>query len=54
MQLLLNQTRVDKAQERLEMAKEQNLDTLDAFKTGLEKQQAKLDEAKKVLAEASA
>jgi electron transport complex protein RnfC len=52
--VLAAQTRVDKAQERLEMAQEQNLDTLDAFKTGLEKQQAKLDEAKKVLAEASA
>lgn len=51
--VLAAQTRVDKAKERLEMAKEQNLDTLDAFKTGLEKQQAKLDEAKKVLAEAS-
>ena len=52
--VLAAQTRVDKAQERLEMAEEQNLDTIDAFKTGLEKQQAKLDEAKKVLAEASA
>ncbi|WP_283786365.1 electron transport complex subunit RsxC [Bermanella sp. WJH001] len=52
--VLAAQTRVDKAQERLEMAQEQNLDTIDAFKTGLEKQQAKLDDAKKALAEASA
>jgi len=36
------------------MAKEQNLDTIEAFETGLAKQQAKLDEAKKTLAEASA
>lgn len=52
--VLAAQTRVDKAQERLEMAKEQNLDTIEAFETGLAKQQAKLDEAKKTLAEASA
>lgn len=52
--VLAAQTRVDKAKERLEMAKEQNLETIDAFQTGLEKQQAKLDDAKKVLAEASA
>ncbi|MGR6874026.1 electron transport complex subunit RsxC [Pseudomonas sp. HK3] len=51
--VLAAQTRVDKAQERLEMAQEQNLDTIEAFKTGLEKQHAKLDEAKKVLAEAN-
>jgi electron transport complex protein RnfC len=51
--VLAAQTRVDKAQERLEIAQEQNLDTIEAFKTGLEKQHAKLDEAKKVLAEAN-
>ena len=51
--VLAAQTRVDKAQERLEMAKEQNLDTLSAFEIGLEKQQTKLEEAKKALAEAN-
>lgn len=52
--VLAAQTRVDKAQERLSMAKEQGLDTVDALQTGLDKQQTKLEEAKKALAEASA
>jgi electron transport complex protein RnfC len=43
------QTRVDKADERLNMAKEQGLDTIQAFETGLSKQQAKLDDANKAL-----
>lgn len=52
--VLAAQTRVDKALERLNMAKEQGLDTVDALQTGLDKQQSKLEEAKKALAEASA
>jgi electron transport complex protein RnfC len=47
--VLAAQTRVDKADERLNMAKEQGLDTIQAFETGLSKQQAKLDDAKKAL-----
>jgi len=52
--VLAAQTRVDKAKERLDMAKEQGLDTVDALQMGLDKQQAKLDEAKSALTEASA
>ena len=52
--VLAAQTRVDKAKERLDMAKEQGLETVDALQMGLEKQQAKLEEAKTALAEASA
>lgn len=52
--VLAAQTRVDKAQERLNMAIEQNLDTVDALRTGLEKQQAKLEEARKALEETPA
>ena len=51
--VLAAQTRVDKASERLNMAKEQNLETVGALQTGLEKQQAKLDEAKATLASAT-
>jgi electron transport complex protein RnfC len=47
--VLAAQTRVDKAGERLHLAKEQGLDTIQAFETGLSKQQAKLDDAKKAL-----
>ena len=47
--VLAAQTRVDKATERLNMAKEQELDTMAAFQTGLDKQQTKLDEAKQTL-----
>jgi electron transport complex protein RnfC len=43
------QTRVDKAAERYNMAQEQELDTLAAFQTGLDKQQAKLVQAKQIL-----
>ncbi|NVK38845.1 MAG: electron transport complex subunit RsxC [Gammaproteobacteria bacterium] len=51
--VLAAQTRVDKAQERLDMAKQQELDTVSALQTGLEKQQSKLKEAQDALAEAS-
>ena len=47
--VLAAQTRVDKASERLSMAKEQELDTMAAFQTGLDKQQTKLDDAKQTL-----
>jgi electron transport complex protein RnfC len=43
------QTRVNKATERYNMAKEQELDTLAAFQTGLDKQQTKLVQAKETL-----
>ncbi|GAA6133470.1 electron transport complex subunit RsxC [Oceaniserpentilla sp. 4NH20-0058] len=52
--VLAAQTRVDKALERLNMAKEQGLETVGALQMGLDKQQAKLEEAKKALQEASA
>ncbi len=52
--VLAAQTRVDKAQERLAMAQEQNLDTVAALQTGLEKQLAKLAEAKAALEQAQA
>lgn len=51
--VLAAQTRVDKASERLSMAKEQNLETVGALQTGLEKQQAKLNDAKATLASAT-
>lgn len=47
--VLAAQTRVDKAQERLDMAKEQGLDTVSAFELGLEKQKQKLSDAKQAL-----
>jgi electron transport complex protein RnfC len=47
--VLAAQTRVDKAAERYNMAKEQELDTIVAFQTGLDKQQAKLVDAKQAL-----
>ncbi len=50
--VLAAQTRIDKAQERLNMAKEQNLDTADALQLGLNKQTAKLLDAQKALADA--
>lgn len=46
------QTRVDKAQERLNMAKEQGLDTADALELGLNKQKQKLSDAKQALNDA--
>lgn len=46
------QTRVDKAGERLEMAKAQGMDTIDALQLGLDKQKSKLADAKKQLEEA--
>lgn len=52
--VLAAQTRFDKAQERLNMAKEQNLDTVDALTTGIEKQTQKLNEAKAALEAAKA
>ncbi|WP_396586661.1 electron transport complex subunit RsxC [Bermanella sp. R86510] len=52
--VLAAQTRVDKAQERLAMAKEQQLDTVPALETGLEKQKQKLADARKTLEEAKA
>ena len=50
--ILAAQTRVDKAQERLNMAKEQGLDTVEALQLGLDKQIQKLEDAKKALADA--
>jgi electron transport complex protein RnfC len=51
--VLAAQTRVDKANERLNMAIEQNLETVGAFQTGLEKQTSKLADAKAALEKAS-
>ena len=51
--VLAAKTRMEKAQERLNMAKEQNLDTVDALQMGVDKQKAKLDAAQKTLEEAS-
>jgi electron transport complex protein RnfC len=51
--VLAAKTRMEKAQERLSMAKEQNLDTVDALQLGLDKQKEKLDAAQKKLEEAS-
>ena len=50
--VLLAQTRVDKAQERLAMAKEQNLDTAAAMQLGLDKQLEKLAQAQQALKDA--
>ncbi len=50
--VLAAQTRVDKARERLTMAKEQNLETADALELGLNKQIDKLTTAQKSLEEA--
>jgi len=50
--VLGSQTRVDKAQERLNMAKEQGLDTADALELGLNKQKQKLSDAKQALNDA--
>lgn len=47
--VLAAQSRVEKADERLGMARQQNLDTVDALATGLEKQKIKLDAAKNAL-----
>jgi electron transport complex protein RnfC len=52
--VLAAQSRVDKATERLAMAEEQGLGTIDALKTGLSKQHIKLKDAQKVLATAKA
>jgi electron transport complex protein RnfC len=52
--VLAAQTRVDKAQERLNMAKEQGLDTVDALQLGLDKQLQKLQDAQNALNEAKA
>jgi electron transport complex protein RnfC len=51
--VLAAQTRVDKANERLNMAKEQNLETVGALQTGLDKQTSKLVDAKAALEQAS-
>jgi len=51
--VLAAQTRVDKAKERLAMAKEQNLETADALELGLNKQIDKLTAAQKSLEEAN-
>ena len=51
--VLAAQTRVDKANERLNMAKEQNLETVGALQTGLDKQTSKLLDAKAALEQAS-
>ncbi len=51
--VLAAKTRMEKAQERLNMAKEQNLDTVGALQLGVDKQIAKLDVAQKNLEEAS-
>lgn len=50
--VLAAQTRADKAQERLDMAKEQGLDTVSAFELGLDKQKQKLSDAKQTLNDA--
>lgn len=52
--VLLAQTRADKAQERVAMATEQNLDTASAMQLGLNKQLEKLAEAKQALKDAQA
>lgn len=49
--VLAAQSRVDKAQERLNMAIEQGSDVLDALRMGLDKQQQKLSEAQATLAQ---
>ena len=51
--VLAAKTRMEKAQERLNMAKEQNLDTVDALQLGVNKQKEKLDAAQKNLEEAA-
>lgn len=52
--VLAAQARVDKATERLQMAEEQGLATVDALKTGLDKQHQKLKDAQQALATAKA
>ncbi len=51
--VLAAKTRMEKAQERLGMAKEQNLDTVDALQLGVNKQKEKLDAAQKNLEDAA-
>ncbi len=51
--VLAAKTRMEKAQERLNMAKDQNLDTVDALQLGVNKQKEKLDATQKKLEEAA-